>query len=133
MRIQRLIAPVGLLLALTTILSVALLFYWKRQPVLRDPAKILTALQAYARDQKAHGHALPPSVSLQELIAGGYITGNDVGAFEGMDVTIALSVDETRPQDILMRVRMPDGRVVILHADGSAEQALPSARPRLSD
>src|SRR5262249_55665590 len=97
--------------------------YWQRQQaVLQDPSKIVAAVQAFSRDQPAHGRALPASVSLRELVKGGYVAADDVRAFDGMDVTISLTADETRPQEILIRVRLPDGSVIAALGDGSAQQ-----------
>ena len=67
---------------------------------------------------------MPDTVSLRELVSGGYISAADVHAFDGMDVTISLKTDEADPQAILMRARSPDGSVTVLMADGSV-QGLP--------
>jgi len=90
--------------------------------VLKDAAKLVAAVRAFSRDKTAAGQALPTSVSLRELIGGGYIAASEVRAFDGMEVAISLAVDETRPQEILIRVRLPDGRVIASLADGSAQQ-----------
>lgn len=71
-------------------------------------------------------------MSLRELVRGGYVAANDVRAFDGMDVIISLAADETRPQDILIRVRMPDGSVIAAFADGSASLCAPPSPPGLS-
>ncbi len=76
---------------------------------------------AFSRDLTARGQPLPPTVSLRELVSGGYIAAADLRAFDGMDVTISLTADEARPQEILIRVRMPDGSVTALLADGSIQ------------
>jgi len=59
---------------------------------------------------------------LQDLLQGGYLTTNDVRAFEGMDVIFSTQADVTRPQMILARARMPDGQFICLLADGSVQQ-----------
>jgi hypothetical protein len=66
--------------------------------------------------------SLPASVSLRELVSGGYITTNDVRAFDGMEVTVSLTASDTDPHSILIRVRMPDGSQIAAMADGSVQQ-----------
>ncbi|HPC51605.1 MAG TPA: hypothetical protein PLV05_00720 [Verrucomicrobiota bacterium] len=75
----------------------------------------------FSRDLTARGQPLPPTVSRRELVSGGYIAAANLRAFDGMDVTISLTADEARPQEILIRVRMPDGSVTALLADGSIQ------------
>ena len=71
---------------------------------------------------------MPPEVSLQELIRGGYLTSNDVVAYEGIDVTFSTDQpDENYPQMILARAHLPDGQYVCLLADGSVQ---PMSRAR---
>jgi len=107
------------------IVCVAVTTYWQRkQPVFKDAPKLISAMQAFSRDLTARGQRRPATVSLRELVSGGYIAASDVRAFDGMDVTISLTADETRPQEILIRVRLPDGSVTALLADGSV-QGLP--------
>ena len=55
---------------------------------------------AFSRDLTARGQPLPPTVSLRELVSGGYIAAADLRAFDGMDVTISLTADEARPREI---------------------------------
>jgi len=76
---------------------------------------------AFSRDLIACGQPLPPTVSLRELVSGAYIAAGDLRAFDGMDVPISLTAGEARPREILIRVRMPDGRVAALLADGSVQ------------
>ncbi|SRR6266542_544541 len=123
MRTRRLIALAGLLAVVSIAAFVLLPAYWQlRQPVLQDPSKLILAVQKFSQDQKAHARTLPATVSLRELVGSGYLTPEDVRAFDGMEVTISLTADETRPQDILIRARLPDGTVLAGMADGSASQ-----------
>ena len=112
MKTRRLLAFLASAIAIVISASVILTTYWHRkQPVFKDAPKLVSAIQAFKRDLTAHGQPLPASVSLRELITGGYIAASDVRALDGMEVTISLSADETHPQEILMRVRLPDGSV----------------------
>ena len=123
MKTRRLLALAGSLVAVAIVACVALTSYWQRQqPVLKDASKLVAAVQGFSRDRTAAGQTLPASVSLRELIGGGYVAASDVQAFDGMEVTISLVADETRPQEILIRVRLPDGSVIAAMADGSAQQ-----------
>jgi hypothetical protein len=92
--------------------------------VFKDAPKLTAAVQAYSRDQASRGKPLPSSVSLRELISGGFLATNDVHAFDGMDVTISLTASDAYPQSILIHVRMPDGTQMQVLTDGSV-QTLP--------
>jgi len=72
-----------------------------------DSPKLIAAVQAFSRDQIARGRPTPESVTLSELVMGGYIATRDIRAFDGLDVTISLTADGTRPQQIMIRVRRP--------------------------
>ena len=108
---------------MVVILALAGSAYWahKRTPF-EDGPKLISALQAFSRDQTAGGRQLPPEVSLQDLLRGGYLTTNDVRAFEGMEVTFNTQADDTHPEMILARARMADGQFICLMADGSVQQ-----------
>jgi hypothetical protein len=69
--------------------------------------KLIAAVQAFSRDLLAQGRPTPESVTLSELVMGGYIANRDIRAFDGMDVTISLTADGARPQQIMIRVRKP--------------------------
>jgi len=125
MKTRRLLAYIASAIAVAIIVCVAVTTYWQgKQPMFKDAPKLISAMQAFTRDLTARGQSLPAAVSLRELVSGGYIAANDVRAFDGMDVTISLTADETRPQEILIRVRMPDGSMTAVLADGSV-QGLP--------
>jgi hypothetical protein len=101
---------------------VALMTYWQQQePVFKHAPKLLSAMRAFAHDLTAKGQPLPATVSLRQLVSGGYIAARDDVAFKGMEVTISLHADEADPQAVLMRARLADGSVVALIADGSVQ------------
>ena len=79
------------------------------------------ALQEFARDEKAKGTTVPATVSLRQLVAGGYLRAENVAGFRERDVTLTIGVDETRPQQILVRVSLPSGGVVVELGDGSVQ------------
>ena len=112
-------------LAAAITIFVVLIEHWQhRQPAFKDAPKLISAMKIFSRELTARGQPLPACVSLRELVHGGYISASDVRAFDGMEVTVFLIAHETRPQNILMHVRMPDGSMAALMADGSV-QSLP--------
>jgi len=87
-----------------------------------DAPKIVSALHQFSRDQVARGLRVGPEISLQDLVRGGYLTTNDVRAFEGIEVTFTPQNDDSNPEMVLARAREPDGRVYCLLSDGSVHQ-----------
>jgi hypothetical protein len=86
------------------------------------PERVEAAIQAFARDRKASGSAAPTGIALRELISGGYLRAEDVRGLEDKDVTVSLDADEATPQMIWIRVRISDGSVIALLADGSIQE-----------
>jgi hypothetical protein len=84
--------------------------------------RLLAAARTYADSLKAQGLPVPASVSLQELISLKLVTSSDVAGFAGLEVTISLTADGSRPQEVLVRVRIPDGHEIVALADGSVQQ-----------
>ena len=122
MRIRRLLVIACAGIALVVVLVLIVSAYWERkQTALHNASKLISALQAFSHDQAAAGRRLPPEISLPELLRGGYLTTNDVRAFEGMEVTFSTQADESHPQMILARARMPDGQFICALADGSVQ------------
>src|SRR5919108_6464810 len=99
MKPRRFLVILASALAVAVVVCVAITTYWQhRQPLFNDASKLISAMQAFSRDLTARGQPLPSSVSLRELVSGGYIAASDGRAFDGMDVTISLTADKTRPQ-----------------------------------
>ncbi len=97
---------------------------WKQtvkalQSLSRD--RIDTAVQSFARDRKATNSVVPTAVPLRELVSGGYLVAEDIRGLEGRDVTVSLTVDETRPSAIWIRVRAADHDTALM-GDGSIQQ-----------
>ncbi len=120
MKIPRPLAFNGSALVMATLVGVAVTTYWQlNQTVSYDAAKLISAMHVFGRDLSQRGLPLPATVSLRELVEAGYIGANDVRVFEGVEVTIALTADESRSQDCLIRMKMADGSVCALLVDGS--------------
>ena len=132
-KLRHLLLLLGVGIVILAVLSFALEAYWERkQPVFQDAPKLIAALQAYSRDRFIHGMKIPASISLNDLVSAGYLTTNDVRAFDGIEVTITTSANGTNSQNVLIHARMPDGSVVTLLQDGSVQQEsrqTPSGQP----
>ena len=87
----------------------------------QDLPGLLSAIQAFSGDLAKHGQAVPPSVSLGELVSGGYISSNSVHAFVGMETKIWLTPNPGTIDSVFMSARQPDGSVVAALADGSVQ------------
>lgn len=92
------------------------------QSLSRD--RVDAAVQAFIRDKKTGGASLPATVTFGELVSSGYLTKNDVAAFDGKEVMVSLS-DDITPQSILIRVPLTNGREIVEMGDGSV-QMIPS-------
>ena len=93
-----------------------------RHPGHVNAAKLLTAAKTYADGLKGQGLPVPTLVSMKELISRGLLTEGDVRGFAGMEVTVSLTADGSRPQEVLVRARLPDGNEIVALADGSVQQ-----------
>jgi hypothetical protein len=113
------------IIALVVGISLALQSYYERKQPAFNAAKLIPALQTFARDRVAQGQGLPPTVSLSDLVVGGYLSYNDVSVFRGADVTFYPGVDLKSPKSILARARMPDGTEVVMLADGTLQGPAP--------
>lgn len=90
-----------------------------------DAPKILAAARAYAQSLTADGTPIPASVNLRDLVARGRLLPGDISGFAGMEVTATLAIAPNRPQEVLMRARLPNGDEMVALADGSVHQARP--------
>jgi len=87
MKIPRLIAAAVALTGAAIIIRLTLPTYWQTHRfALRDPLKLVKAVEAYVQDQFGKGVALPESVPLSQLVAGGYLSTTDLRAFDGVDI-----------------------------------------------
>lgn len=109
-------------LTVTLALAVASFACWqgKQAPFDHSP-DLFAAVRAFAHDQAGRG-PLPPEISLQDLIKGGYLDSNDVRTLKGFEVTFSTRYDNDDPQLILARAVAPDGHYICLLADGSVQQ-----------
>jgi hypothetical protein len=92
------------------------------EPTLNGYPKLVTAFKKYTRDHVSPGKPLPASISLQDLVNGGYLTTNDVKELNVQELTIYPTAGKHDPKAVMVRMRMPDGRQILTLADGSTQQ-----------
>lgn len=122
MNARRLLTLAGAAFAVVVAVALALSAYCEcKQPVFNNASKLITALQTFSRDKAAHHQQLQAEISLQDLIGGGYLTTNDVAAFDGMDVTFFGQTSDGSPPPVLAvaRLRTDEKLVTCLLQDGS--------------
>jgi Flp pilus assembly protein CpaB len=123
MKIRRLILIAGLLVAVAALASWLLVSHWQRsEQTFKILPKLAAAERSYVRDRVSHGQPLPASVTLQDLVSGGYISADEVRSLGGAEVTFYPEVTDAYPQSFVVRVRMPDGVEMAALADGSVQQ-----------
>jgi hypothetical protein len=135
---RKIISGVVALLVVAYIISVIPTFRqrseWKRTvQALRDLPRehVTSAIQSFVRAQKTQGRSISETVSLRELVAGGFISTEDAVPFAGADVTFAIRIDERSPQQIIARVPLSNGHAVVVElADGSIQVVSRSALER---
>jgi hypothetical protein len=124
MRLRRLLIITGCLVAISVLVWAALTVHWgMQQPKPRDFSRLVRATQEFIRDQTNVGQTAPVTVTLPELIKSGYLPASDARVFSEMDISLTVAGDVRRPENILMRVRLPDGSVVSQTMDGADNSA----------
>jgi len=89
--------------------------------------RLTTAVEAFISNRQASGTARPSTVSLAELVSGGYLPTNEVATFAGKEVFVSLGiVAPSEPEAVLIRVRMTNGRDVVVMGDGSVQVMPPN-------
>ena len=111
---------VTLALAATLCLGLGLNYVMK-PPQTPDPRPVYQAARAYKQALELKGQPVPETVSLAELTRAGFFSPSQAQAFDGYEITVSLVADESRPQDVLMRVRFPNGDEVVVLCDGSVQ------------
>jgi hypothetical protein len=123
MKTSRVILISGLLVAIAAAVSWLFITHWQRSDqAFKILPKLAVAEQSYLRAHANSSQPLPASVTLQDLVSGGYISTSEVRSLAGSDVTFYPMVTGAAPRVILVRVRMPDGVQIAAMADGSVQQ-----------
>jgi hypothetical protein len=87
-----------------------------------DGVKIVAAGHAYTRSLEAKKLPIPNTVSLKDLVAGGFLKPEDIAPFKDLDASLVLTYNKSNPDKVLMHVRMPDGTDYVLLGDGTTVQ-----------
>ena len=120
--VRHLLAATVGAIAILIALILAISAYWERkQRLFANTKDLFAAVRAFCTDQAGRGQ-VPPEVSLQDLFRGGYVTSNEIRAFEGFEVTFSTHYSDDEPQLILARALAPDGHSTCLLPDGSVQQ-----------
>jgi hypothetical protein len=123
MRIHRLfLAPSTALAIIVSLTLTACSQRADRVERFEDLPGLLSAMQAFSRDLTNRGQSMPASVSLNDLVSGGYISSNSVSAFQGMETKVWLRANPAMLNSFLMSARLPDGSISAALADGSVQQ-----------
>src|SRR6266568_1396035 len=125
MKVRRLLATAcaGIAIVIVVIVGLVGSALWEhKQPPFQNAPRLISALHAFSRDLMIAGRRLPPEISLHDLLRAGYLSANDLRAFQGREVTFSTQAEDSRPQIFLARARMPDGQMICLLADGSVQQ-----------
>jgi hypothetical protein len=91
-------------------------------PDMFEYSKVVAAAERYKADLEKRRLPVPSSVTLQELLQRRFLAHDEVKDFDGLQVTVSLRADVTRPTAELMRVRFPNGDECIALGDGSVQQ-----------
>lgn len=94
----------------------------------RLPA-LAAAVQRYSHDGIWRGRTLPPTVSLQELADGGYISQGEARDLSGANITFYPVSNQNDPNAILVRVQLSDGSQIVAVADGSIQSHSSATAP----
>jgi hypothetical protein len=116
--------PSGVLLAIVLAVAVAslLIMISRLTPVGRvDVPKLIAAVKTYVEQLRSTGAAVPAEVSLDQLIARGFLTSNDVAGFTGTKVSVTVAADPQNLNQVLMRARQPNGEEIVALNDGSVQ------------
>jgi hypothetical protein len=129
LRLQRvLLLGVGSVALVLALWWIGTTLFDRPQPV--DPQQIRQAVQTFCQERRALGIALPPTVSLRELVEKGYLRPEDIRGFGSAEIVFSLKIDNQKPGSVLMEARMPDGSRVGAFSDGTLQPLEPPATNR---
>ena len=123
MKNRRLILIAGALVAIASLATWFFISYWQHsEKTFNILPELAAAEERYLHDHAFPGQPLPASVTLQDLLGGGYISAGDVRSLDGADVTFYPAATNLTPQSVVVRVRLSDGSQIVALADGSVQQ-----------
>ena len=104
--------------------SLGVSYLRRPQPSFKEAIALVRSVHAFVEARTQAGAQIPSSIELGELVASGYITSEAARRFEGSLVTFPgnpsapQSLDQAL-QQVLISLRLPDGRKTVMTADGS--------------
>lgn len=90
-----------------------------------NAAALLSAARAHTQHLHARGLPVPEMIPVQDLIAAGWLKPEDIADLPPSHVWIASHPDESRPQQVLVRVLLSPTEEIVALADGSVQQTIP--------
>jgi uncharacterized protein YpmB len=122
MRFRRIILLTSALIVVAAVIWVGLTIHWNmQQPKPEDFARLVNSMREFSRDQAAAGQASSVAMSVPDLVKSGYLSSSDAKIFAGMDVTLTVTGDVNRPENILIQIRLDDGSVIAQRANGAIQ------------
>jgi hypothetical protein len=123
MNTRRLLLIAGVLVAAAALAGVILLTQRAiPQPTPDNWMKLAEGVRKYSQSLAVSGRPLPLSVTLRELVDGGFVSGDDARAFADMEVTVFPRARTNDSRSTLIHVKLPGGDEMALMADGSVRQ-----------
>ena len=81
--------------------------------------ELMEAITKFARESRERGEPVPTTVTLRDLNKLGYVSEQNLGAFQGMTVVFHRDGSEIRPGSILVTTWRPGGDFLVALGDGS--------------
>ena len=125
MRTTRTIVALALtasIIAIVVAVSITTIRNWPKDKPPIDPRVLVDATTRFAHDCREKGRAIPPAVTLSELVGGGYLPADFTNGLAGTDITFYTDASEENPQNLLMSWKRADGTWNVILGDGSIQQ-----------
>ena len=100
----------------------------RARPSFNEAVAFVRSVHMFVESRTQQGSRPSASVQLRELIDGGYITPEMARRFDGSQVEFPPGPLQPQPfesalQEVLISLRLPDGREIVMSVDGSVHQS----------
>jgi hypothetical protein len=113
----------GIVAGVSMLAVILVVFAARPKPArLINGERLANAMARYTKDLHSRGEALPPTITLDTLVAKGYLNTEDTKPMQGIDLIFHTDAVDTSPQMFLVEAHMPDGQIQVVLADGSVQQ-----------